>query len=76
MPQLTRIARINGEDLYLRWPYQATVMKTLDRTRRTIGATAGKGMARPTKSRIREGYDRRERAVDATDRCGIDVAAG
>ena len=37
MPQLTRTAIQSGEPRYLRCPYQANVMKTLDANSRTIG---------------------------------------
>jgi hypothetical protein len=42
MPQLTRAAMIQGLLLKcLRWPYQAMVMKTFDRTRRPMVETMG-----------------------------------
>ena len=41
MPQLARIASTMGEDLYLRCPYQANVMKTLEAKSIRIGVTAG-----------------------------------
>jgi hypothetical protein len=38
------MAKISGEAVYLRCPYQATIMKTFEATRSTMGATAGSGM--------------------------------
>jgi hypothetical protein len=38
MPQEIRIASIIGDDLYLRCPYQANVMKTLEASSIKIGA--------------------------------------
>jgi hypothetical protein len=41
MPQLTRIARKSGEDLYFRCPYQAKVIKTFEQTSIAMGRSAG-----------------------------------
>lgn len=44
MPQLTRTSVISGPDFNFRWPYQATVMKTLLATSSTGYSQAVIGM--------------------------------
>ena len=39
MPQLTITAIHKGFEVWLRWPYQAKVMKTLEASSSTMGAT-------------------------------------
>src|SRR5688572_24762184 len=48
MPQLARMTANSGEDLYLRCPYQAKVMKMLEPSSRTMGSRRSSrgGMAR------------------------------
>jgi hypothetical protein len=41
MPQLAKMTRTSGTALYLRWPYQARVMKRLEQNRSATGARNG-----------------------------------
>src|SRR5688500_14645653 len=64
MPQLTSMAIHIGVDLYLRWPYQAKVIKTLEMARRmtvNMHGTSAKGLAR---------HRRRSWTDRATERTG------
>src|SRR6266699_116523 len=54
MPQLTRMASQSADCLYLRWPYQAKVMKMLEMVRRMavrMKSDIGNGEARAAGAR-------------------------
>src|SRR5688572_21020157 len=54
MPQLTRITFHNATSLNRRWPYQASVMNTLEATSRTTVVTGGRSPLRESSVSLRQ----------------------